>query len=1039
MTRWHKPDCATPDVVVDASTPHCRSCNAVVSIDRIIAEHVAHQVPLVIPPDEPVGQMSLWWPPCVPYVSSHGDTLGEQQRDEVVPVANPTPPTPPSKASPSAYETTLSADEFRLARFDALQEGSSPDHPIHITLEVFRRDDCPEYETVSYTWGGEEDDSTLCRPVFVGPYWDVLPQTRNCWDMLRYLRPRRGVRLVWIDAICINQSDPAERGLQVASMRSVYQQCSRVVIYLGADIAATPPTSDIVARMHPPRHGLHDFERVMSVGLDGHENMALPDILTRRYFSRLWVVQELLLSRAAVIPIAGRDFWANNLTPIKYEDARKLANTPDSDREGWSWESSTAPWMRDLCRGSLHTEISFLDILRLTRRCRATDPRDKIFGVLGLAEPQTPSSSVSAGQPLLYGSASGPITPDYRISARHAYIGILAHTLLNHGVTDVLLGAAGLSAPLNHPSWLPRLDISERLRSGCSSHGYPPEDPPRFSVPRDGIIDMLTLATGWEEKQSVAGWKPKSHWVLLSLLRLPPLLAVRAAMFTLDPDDSFRDDDSFCGPRHGQVGVSPFLCLPHPWRATATVDVSTGALAFKAVHLVEFESCPRRIRCFDNATVLYEIQEGNCCLFFHSPEFDFQLETLFLPTGKNHLVYLEKDSDVGDKPTEFLLLFLRQVQGIDMHIHHDTRPNEFKVVLCCPCYNIFLRCPATEEPPGPVKQRQNMARLSYVNPRHSLYHVLITVLEDISLLDDTTVERSSNFTGRRLRLASPDKLFIWWIHHEPWIWGHMFPGFNPKLFSLHEILPFGQCILSSERSGRQDEETGNAFASHYIGFLNRHAQLKARLVHDRGADFLGLAWVEICEVSPVWVKPSAVLIPPVGEQKKGSEFAPPQLLDCTSMHVFRNWSPEFKSPWEWTQRDSSSSSGANHPHPQTNNQALWHSFSHDSESKGHINPDPALPLTVRIPLSEVIKFFKKTNMLRQMRRLHFMFRPPENSNERPPLKAKTWAGEEDETDMILRGPQEGDHFLPERPYRPWPEAIVRDFKADGVLWDITIS
>lgn len=48
MTRWHNPDCATPNVVVDATTqtPHCLGCNAVVEIDRIIADHVAHHTPV---------------------------------------------------------------------------------------------------------------------------------------------------------------------------------------------------------------------------------------------------------------------------------------------------------------------------------------------------------------------------------------------------------------------------------------------------------------------------------------------------------------------------------------------------------------------------------------------------------------------------------------------------------------------------------------------------------------------------------------------------------------------------------------------------------------------------------------------------------------------------------------------------------------------------------------------------------------------------------------------------------------------------------
>ncbi|KAK0749685.1 heterokaryon incompatibility protein-domain-containing protein [Schizothecium vesticola] len=198
--------------------------------------------------------------------------------------------------------------------------------------------------------------------------------------MLRYLRPSRGIRLVWIDAICINQDDPTEKALQVANMRSVYQQCSRVVIYLGADLVANPPTPDIEARMHPSRHALHEFDRVMASSVGGQEMaMTLSDLLTRRYFSRVWVIQEVLLSRAAVIPIGGREFWATGLTPIKYEDARKLENTP-SWSEAWKWESTTVPWMRDICCGSLHASTTIYDV-----RSVLGNPRRRTLEISSLA------------------------------------------------------------------------------------------------------------------------------------------------------------------------------------------------------------------------------------------------------------------------------------------------------------------------------------------------------------------------------------------------------------------------------------------------------------------------------------------------------------------------------------------------------------------------------------------------------------------------------------------------------------------------------
>jgi len=97
------------------------------------------------------------------------------------------------------YGPTLGADEFRLVCISAARQDEGK--IIHVSLETYNQANCPEYETVSYTWGGENSDYALCRPVFVGTYWDVVFQSQNCWDMLQFVRPWRGIRMVWVDAL----------------------------------------------------------------------------------------------------------------------------------------------------------------------------------------------------------------------------------------------------------------------------------------------------------------------------------------------------------------------------------------------------------------------------------------------------------------------------------------------------------------------------------------------------------------------------------------------------------------------------------------------------------------------------------------------------------------------------------------------------------------------------------------------------------------------------------------------------------------------
>lgn len=75
------------------------------------------------------------------------------------------PPRPPRPVATDqiqqtvSYTSSLEQDQFRLISLPAVE---AYDDPVHVTLEVFHLRSCPEYETVSYTWAGEDGDSSLC-------------------------------------------------------------------------------------------------------------------------------------------------------------------------------------------------------------------------------------------------------------------------------------------------------------------------------------------------------------------------------------------------------------------------------------------------------------------------------------------------------------------------------------------------------------------------------------------------------------------------------------------------------------------------------------------------------------------------------------------------------------------------------------------------------------------------------------------------------------------------------------------------------------
>jgi hypothetical protein len=105
--------------------------------------------------------------------------------------------------------------------------------PVHCQLVEKRLSSTLSYKALSYSWrNGDGDDSSrddvtiLCnsKPIQISP---------NLYAALRRLRSPHSALSIWVDAICINQQDDAERARQVGLMRDIYQRSDEVCIWLG--------------------------------------------------------------------------------------------------------------------------------------------------------------------------------------------------------------------------------------------------------------------------------------------------------------------------------------------------------------------------------------------------------------------------------------------------------------------------------------------------------------------------------------------------------------------------------------------------------------------------------------------------------------------------------------------------------------------------------------------------------------------------------------------------------------------------------------
>lgn len=242
------------------------------------------------------------------------------------------------------------------------------------------------------------------------------------------MRPSSGQRVIWVDAICINQRNHTEREDQVAKMCRIYEDSMRVFVFLGNDIVHSVGNAS-----YPTRRKLHTLPRESMDG-DGsgsHQTglFTLNSLLKRRYFNRIWVVQEMILSPQVIIRIGSSEYRIDPHTSrdIAKQDPR------------WNWDCTAAPWLQHAGQRSLTAEgtSSLLEMMRLTWKCQCTDPRDKVFGILGLDD------------------SAIPVRPDCSISLEHVFIGIFAHCLINLRDTRVLSWASGIQGQYDYLSWVP--------------------------------------------------------------------------------------------------------------------------------------------------------------------------------------------------------------------------------------------------------------------------------------------------------------------------------------------------------------------------------------------------------------------------------------------------------------------------------------------------------------------------------------------------------------------------------------------------------
>jgi hypothetical protein len=261
----------------------------------------------------------------------------------------------------------------------------------------FDIEEAPAYEALSYVWGPlKQPHDVLCNGQAI-EIWQSL------YAALKRLRLPDSDRIIWTDAICINQRDNAEKSHQVPLMGSIYSKAKKVVVWLGPGTPQETQTAfetlRCVARacyQYNRENGIDDKDY-----LKMHETVRVPqeiftpsaltslmELFTKPWFHRTWCIQEIRLAQDALV------LWGHD--EITWQEFAISTS--------WMFDNTTEKVdgldtpLSQLCNsnGVTHATLlgekstdTLLSTLQRFREFEASEPKDKVYGLLNLISPES--------------------------------------------------------------------------------------------------------------------------------------------------------------------------------------------------------------------------------------------------------------------------------------------------------------------------------------------------------------------------------------------------------------------------------------------------------------------------------------------------------------------------------------------------------------------------------------------------------------------------------------------------------------------------
>ena len=327
----------------------------------------------------------------------------------------------------------------------------------------------PPYRALSYVWG----DATRKVPISLNGKTFLITTSLN--SALRNLRcsypsETRKQLPLWIDALCIDQGNPKERDEQVRRMKTIYQGAETVLIWLGN--YREPSDEKMQATIHQLGIAnneveytratsafslvltLSELKKKAAESLDESLNMPPPSayslwawvhlsqLFQRSWFERLWVIQELAVATKASVLCGQHEIpWKDFEGAASWIIRPNYASFVPREKIHRIFPLMGAHRVNQVSLKSMASvdPNNILTVLYHTQTAKCSDPRDRLFAVLGVVED------------------TADVEIDYSIPVHEVYRKWATKRIRRTRTLDLLNACADSSRSGDLPSWVPDL------------------------------------------------------------------------------------------------------------------------------------------------------------------------------------------------------------------------------------------------------------------------------------------------------------------------------------------------------------------------------------------------------------------------------------------------------------------------------------------------------------------------------------------------------------------------------------------------------